>query len=87
MLFRSALRLIGQANFPKSLFTQVENDTADLTFQMTRNIKVDPELMKRLQKALGSTDTVELVTVIAAYNMVSRFLIALDVNPEDHPPA
>jgi hypothetical protein len=28
-----------------------------------------------------------LVTVIAAYNMVSRFLIALDVNPEDHPPA
>ena len=54
---------------------------------MTRNITVDPELMKRLQKALGSTDTVELVTVIAAYNMVSRFLIALDVNPEDHPPA
>lgn len=30
---------------------------------------------------------VELVNVIAAYNMVSRFLIALDVNPEDHPPA
>ena len=82
-----ALRLIGQANFPRNLFTQVENDAADLTFQMTRNIKVDSELMKRLQKALGSTDTVELVTVIAAYNMVSRFLIALDVNPEDHPPA
>jgi type II secretory pathway pseudopilin PulG len=62
-------------------------DAADLTFQMTRNIKVDPELMKRLQKSLGNTDAVELVTVIAAYNMVSRFLIALDVNPEDHPPA
>ena len=30
---------------------------------------------------------VELVSVIAAYNMVSRFLIALDINPEDHPPA
>ena len=30
--------------------------------------------------------TVELVSVIAAYNMVSRFLIALEVNPEDHPP-
>jgi alkylhydroperoxidase family enzyme len=81
------LRLIGQASFPRNLFTQVENDAADLTFQMTRNIKVDSELMKRLQKELGSTDTVELVTVIAAYNMVSRFLIALDVNPEDHPPA
>ena len=51
---------------------------------VNQNVK---EQMKRLQKALGSTDTVELVTVIAAYNMVSRFLIALDVNPEDHPPA
>ena len=79
--------MIGQPNFPKDLFSSVENDAAELTFQMTRNIKVDPDLMKRLQKALGSTDTVELVTVIAAYNMVSRFLIALDVNPEDHPPA
>jgi hypothetical protein len=81
------LRLIGQENFPRNIFTQTENDAVDLTFQMTRNITVDSELMKRLQKELGSTDTVELVTVIAAYNMVSRFLIALDVHPEDHPPA
>jgi alkylhydroperoxidase family enzyme len=81
------LRSIGQASFPRNLFTQLENDATDLTFQMTRNIKVDPELMKRLQKELGSTNTVELVTVVAAYNMVSRFLIALDIHPEDHPPA
>jgi alkylhydroperoxidase family enzyme len=81
------LRLIGQTTFPSNLFTQVENDAADLTLQMTRNIQVDSELMKRLQKELGNTETVELVTVIAAYNMVSRFLIALDVHPEDHPPA
>lgn len=82
-----AIRLIGQAQFPGQLFSQVENDVVDLTYQMTRNIQVDSELMKRVQSALGSRDTVELVTVIAAYNMVSRFLIALDVNPEDHPPA
>ena len=77
-----AIRLIGQAQFPKQLFTQVETDAVDLTYQMTRNIQVDSELMKRLQKELGSTDTVELVTVIAAYNMVSRFLVALGVEPE-----
>lgn len=82
-----ALRLIGQANFPTEIFSPLENDAAELTFQMTRNIRVDPELMKRLQLALGNANTVELVTVIAAYNMVSRFLIALDVHPEDHPPA
>ena len=51
---------------------------------MTRNIRVDPDLMKRLHTELGNTAVVELVSVIAAYNMVSRFLIALDVTPEDH---
>jgi len=39
-----------------------------------------------LQKQLGNTKVVELVGVIAAYNMVSRFLIALGVGPEEHPP-
>jgi alkylhydroperoxidase family enzyme len=81
-----ALRLIGQADFPAELFNSVEQDAVALTFQMTRNIKVDKDLMRRLRDALGNTNTVELVSVIAAYNMVSRFLIALDVNPEDHPP-
>jgi alkylhydroperoxidase family enzyme len=82
-----ALRLIGQTSFPRSLFSDVENDAAELTFQMTRYIQVDDVLMKRLQAKLGNTKTVELVTVVAAYNMVSRFLIALDVHPEEHPPA
>ena len=81
-----ALRLIGQPSFPRAIFSSLENDAVDLTFQMTRNIQVDSALMKRLQVALGNTHAVELVTVVAAYNMVSRFLIALDVNPEDHPP-
>ena len=81
-----ALRLIGQDNFPANLFNVCEQDTVALTFQMTRNIQVDPNLMQRLHDALGNTKTVELVSVIAAYNMVSRFLIALDVGPEDHPP-
>jgi alkylhydroperoxidase family enzyme len=81
-----ALRLIGQPSFPTEIFSAVENDAAALTFQMTRNIQVDGVLMKSLQSALGNTNTVELVSVVAAYNMVSRFLIALDVNPEDHPP-
>ena len=79
-----ALRLLGQATFPKHLFNSIEQDAAELTLQMTRNIQVHPELMKRLHTELGNTAVVELVSVIAAYNMVSRFLIALDVTPEDH---
>lgn len=81
-----ALRLIAQDNFPAHLFNTIEQDTVALTFQMTRNIQVDQTLMQRLRDTLGNTKTVELVSVIAAYNMVSRFLIALDVGPENHPP-
>jgi len=79
----AALRMIGQDSFPLELFSQAEIDAVDLTVQMTRNIKVDRKLMQQLRDTLGNTKTVELVSVVAAYNMVSRFLIALDVTPED----
>ena len=82
-----ALRHIGKPTFPQARFNEVELDTVNLTLQMTRNIVVDKSVMNNLHKALGNTAVVELVSVIAAYNMVSRFLIALDINPEDHPPA
>lgn len=39
--------------------------------------------MEELQKEIGDQQTVELVGVIAAYNMVSRFLVALEVTPEE----
>ena len=81
-----ALRHIGKLSFPKDHFDGVELDTVKLTLQMTRNIVVDKAVIQDLKKAIGDTAVVELVSVIAAYNMVSRFLIALDVNPEDQPP-
>ena len=81
-----AMRYLGQETFNPDCFSDLENDTLALTFQMTRNIKVESPLMERLLNALGNTVLVELVGVIASYNMVSRFLIALDIHPEDHPP-
>lgn len=56
-----------------------------LTVEMTRNITVADELMRRLRATLGDAMVVELVTVIASYNMVSRVLVALAVGPEDVP--
>jgi alkylhydroperoxidase family enzyme len=82
-----AMRHLGQKIFNPDCFSDLENDALELTLQMTRHIKVDPALMERLLNALGSTALVELVGVIASYNMVSRFLIALDIHPEDHPPS
>ncbi|MFM8761548.1 MAG: carboxymuconolactone decarboxylase family protein, partial [Polynucleobacter victoriensis] len=65
-------------------FTALEQDALDLTIQMTKSIEVDRSLMKRLQEQLGNTRLVELVGVIATYNMVSRFLVALEVTPDQH---
>jgi alkylhydroperoxidase family enzyme len=81
-----ALRRIDDLAADLSMFSQVEQDAILLTVQMTRDIQVSEHLMQRLHEALGSTQVVELVGTVAAYNMVSRFLIALGVQPEDHPP-
>ena len=81
-----ALRMIDDIAADLSMFSPVERDAILLTIQMTRDIQVSEHLMKRLNDALGPTQVVELVGTIAAYNMVSRFLIALGVEPEDHPP-
>jgi alkylhydroperoxidase family enzyme len=51
--------------------------------QMTLNVKVDADLFKQLQTQLNTTEIVELTTAIAAYNMVARLLVALEVSPEE----
>lgn len=77
-----ALREIATHKVAPGLFSSLEEDAIELTIQMTRTIKVDPDLMKRLKNNLGDQQLVELVGVIATYNMVSRFLVALDVTPD-----
>ena len=66
-----------------ALFSEAERAVLQLTLEMTRNVQVTDACFARVQQALGSTQAqVELVGVIAAYNMVSRFLEALQVAPE-----
>ena len=66
-----------------TLFSEVERAVLQLTLEMTRNVQVSHACFQRVQLALGSPQAqVELVGVIAAYNMVSRFLEALQVPPE-----
>ena len=79
-----AMRMIGQLPMPSGLFNQIQEDAIELTIQMTRSVEVNQTLISRLQVALGNTQLVELVGVIATYNMVSRFLVALQVTPEQH---
>ncbi|MEY4724894.1 MAG: hypothetical protein RL043_1043, partial [Pseudomonadota bacterium] len=77
-----ALRQIDDANFPLGLFPELEQDVIALAKEMTRQIQVNSGLKRRLVKALGEQQMVELVAVIATYNMVSRFLVALGIHTE-----
>ena len=45
----------------------------------TRNIEVPEALMDRCKARLDARGVVETVATVAAYNMVSRFLVALQV--------
>ena len=78
-----AMRGIGQHPMPRGLFSTLEEDAIELTIQMTKSVQVEADLIKRLRDELGLQALVELVGVIAAYNMVSRFLVALKVTPEN----
>jgi AhpD family alkylhydroperoxidase len=49
------------------------------TDAMTRGIVVDDELFRLLGKHFDDRQVVELTATVAAYNMVSRFLVALEV--------
>lgn len=79
----AVIRQLGTPAYDASHWTRpVDRLACELTLQMTRAIDVDDALMRALQAELGNQAVVELVAVIAAYNMVSRFLIALQVHPE-----
>jgi 4-carboxymuconolactone decarboxylase len=62
-----------------TLFTPVERLVIELTDAMTRDIEVGEMLMERLRAHFDAQAIVELVATVAAYNMVSRFLVALKV--------
>ena len=53
------------------------------TDAMTRDVKVADELFGAVLGELGERGTVELTATVASYNMVSRFLVALEVSVDD----
>ncbi|KAK4926371.1 hypothetical protein LTR66_016345 [Elasticomyces elasticus] len=46
---------------------------------MTREIKVKQELFDELKELFDEQEVIEITATVASYNMVSRFLVALDV--------
>jgi len=62
-----------------SLFDEKEAALLALTDQSTLKVKVDAAVIDRVKALFGEEQTVEAVATVAAYNMVSRFLVALAV--------
>lgn len=62
-----------------ALFEPLEAATISLTIEMTRNVKVADATFARIEALLGRRELVELIATVAAYNMVSRFLVATGI--------
>jgi len=63
----------------RALFEPLDAATIALTIEMTRNVKVEDATFARIEALLGRRELVELIATIAAYNMVSRFLVATGI--------
>ena len=64
-----------------ALFSEVERAVLKLTRDMTRQVQIDDDTFEHARSLLGSDQqVVELVAIVATYNMVSRFLVALGVD-------
>lgn len=64
---------------PSPVFTPLACLVLELTDAMTREVVVPDAVMDRLRAHFDAKGVVELVATVAAYNMVSRFLVALGV--------
>ena len=77
----NALRADGTLDDP-TLFSAQERAVLALSYEMTKGIEVTTDSFATVAELFPHDEIVELVGVIAAYNMVSRFLVALDVGLE-----
>ncbi|MGP3775399.1 carboxymuconolactone decarboxylase family protein [Streptomyces sp. SDT5-1] len=61
------------------IFNEEERALLTLTDQSTQRVDVDATVIEDLKRLFGEAQTVEAVATVAAYNMVSRFLVALAI--------
>jgi alkylhydroperoxidase family enzyme len=76
-----ALRDLARAARDEKLFDATERAVLQLTLEMTRDVKVSDATFEAVRAIGGDQLAIEVVAVIATYNMVSRFLVALRVEP------
>ena len=64
-------------------FDALQRSVLAYTDAMTKNIQVSPEIFAAVKTQLNDRLLVELTATVGAYNMVSRFLEALQIHSHD----
>ena len=67
-------------------YTPQQRAVLELTDGMTKNVQVPKAAIAAVREFLSDREVVELVATVGAYNMVSRFLEALDIHSHDERP-
>ena len=76
-------RIVAERGSVLHLYQMPQQAALELADTMTRDVHVAPEPMREVRTHLDDRPVVELVGAIAAYNMVSRFLEALQIHSGD----
>jgi len=63
-------------------FDEKQRAVLALAEGLTRNVAVDDAVFQAARSHLSARQTVELVTAVAYYNMVARFLVGLEIDLE-----
>jgi alkylhydroperoxidase family enzyme len=63
-------------------FNELQRNVIRFAIASTRSVQIPDSIFDALEQRMSPTEVVELVAVTAAYNMVARFLVALQVTPE-----
>lgn len=69
------------------VFDPVQRDVLAYTDAMTRDVHVSDDVAAAVRQHFDHEQLVELTATIGAYNMVSRFLEAMQIHSDDKPDA
>lgn len=82
---QNQLDALADKEIPADLFTPLQIAVLHYTDAMTLSIQVQDDILKAVKQYFNEQEIVELTATIAAYNMVSRFLEALQIHSDDKP--
>jgi alkylhydroperoxidase family enzyme len=64
------------------LYDELQRTVIRFAIASTRDVRIPDDVFDELKRRLPPNELVELVAATATYNMVARFLVALDITPE-----